>query len=49
MIFKKLILRILLVILVAFICYSISFNMGKDPWMYTFLGGFIALLAVIVE
>jgi len=49
MIFQKLILRILLVIIVAFICYGIFFSMVKDPWMYTFLGGFIALIAIIVE
>lgn len=49
MVFEQIRLRILFVILVAAVCYGIAFDLGKNPWMYTFIGGWIATIAVIAE
>jgi len=47
--FEQIRLRILFIILVATICYGVAFNLGKNPWIYTFIGGWIATIVVIAE
>jgi len=47
--FEQIRLRILFVILVAAVCYGIALDLGKNPWMYTLIGGWVATIIVIVE
>lgn len=49
MIFEQLRLRVLFVILVAAVCYGIALDLGKNPWIYTFIGGWVATIIVIAE
>ncbi|MCD6406729.1 PIN domain-containing protein [Candidatus Aerophobetes bacterium] len=49
MTFEQLRIRILFIILAAATCYGIAFNLGKDPWIYTLIGGWIATVVVIAE
>lgn len=49
MVFEQIRLRILFVILVAAVCYGIAIDLGKNPWIYTFIGGWIATIVTIAE
>ncbi len=42
-------LRVMLVILVAVICYGVAYDLGFDPWIPTLVGGWITTIVVIVE
>jgi len=45
----KIILRILLIILIAAVCYGISVTIGINPWIPTLIGGCITATVVIME
>lgn len=49
MVFEQLRLRALFVILVAAVCYGVALNLGKNPWIYTFVGGWVATVVIVAE
>lgn len=49
MVFEQIRLRMLFVILVATVCYGVAVDLGKNPWIYTLVGGWIATIVVIAE
>ncbi len=49
MFFEQIRVRMLFVVLAAVICYGVALNLGKNPWVFTFFGGWIATIVIVAE